>query len=65
MEYKVFFQAIDPWSCEILTQEFSVELISQNGVLLKYLTIEVGFLVRWLLLFAEHIKWSLEYFPLC
>jgi len=47
-----------------LTEEFSVELISQNGVLLKYLTIEAGFLGRWLLLFAEHMKRLLGRFPL-
>jgi len=39
-------------------------LISQNGVLLKYLTIEVGFLVGWMLLFAEHMKRPLGRFPL-
>jgi hypothetical protein len=38
-------------------------LISQNGVLLKYLTIEAGFLAR-RLLFAEHMKRPLGRFPL-
>ena len=73
MKDKVFFQAaIDPWPCGILTGEFSVALISQNGVLLKCLTIEVGFLIRGAVCWAPKVaagaySWALgctqDYFP--